>query len=199
MLEIQQNFQEAIERYGQIFEKIHNNTRDMVRPITAQENLLREGFAPTQISTPLERLVHLEEDSLQQLQNLLGFSRQLNKMNLQIQEQYTRFPEQMALVSEKLEKIEDLLLSAAAVFQSNFPEKKFVQEQFVELIKRQDDSFDRLIHYCERIANNSDNLLKRQQEITERTNKSRQNESFLFWAVVIILIFLFIFSLILKS
>jgi hypothetical protein len=205
LIEIRQLLKEMLDKDTQLLSDIQKNTSDLIRPVTAQENLIREGFAPSQMLAPLERLVVVEEDSLSHLESLLAGYSKLFTAQENMQTQYTLFLEQISLFTGKLTTMEGALLTINNMLQANLSDKKFMKEQFEGMADTQNKLFARVIHYCERMAQGLESfnasvgslgtlneLLQRQLEFSEKERKYKQTENIVFWIFVAIALVLFV-------
>ena len=194
-IELRQLLPEMLEKNSQILDSIQKNTHELIRPAIAQENLLREGFAPAQILTPLERLLALQQETLSQLE---AFVTVAHRINDNLDNSHNHLSSQVDSIGQRLSAMEKSLLTA-------LPSNNVLQQN-------QEKSIARLVHYCERmmhsmenfssvseniqtIYTNSHELLKRQQTSLEQQEIARRKENLIFWLFVAIALLLFIWLL----
>lgn len=192
-----QLLQDTSDRYSQILENVQNNTYNLLRPIAAQETLLREGFTPTQILQPLEKLVVIEEDTLHHVGGLLNISQEWRSFR-----EFTKgFFEKIDDCEKKIENIESLLIALGSALQKYLPkavshgtaEQIPILQEINERIRQSLENYTNFQHNVEKIYQKSQENLERQMQLMEQEKKYRLRESMFFWVFIAIAVVLFVF------
>lgn len=196
MNKIQQTLQEVAEKTWRLLEALQKTTHELLRPMVNQENLLREGFSPAQLSAdilhPLEKLVALQEGAYRQMQNLMNATQTNQNMQESSQKQWQQFIDRMNEWEKRFESLENVLLSLGKQ-QSHFPDRAFFSEQFSNLLSEQNKLINQVGQAFERISDpatnsegykNFERMLQRQQELL------KHKESVAFWVFAIVALFL---------
>lgn len=189
IVKVHNTLQEVFANYSHLLKNIQKNSAQTLESIKNQETLLREGFAPSQILGPLEKLIVLQEEASCNMQNLFRTSQR-------------EFLEKFAAWQQKFASIENLLLSLAANLQKQVPDKAFLQETFGEPFSEIKESCKHIEHsFCdherehenlEKLYQNVCELLGKQQQLIEQSRNYRHKESILFWCFVVVSLLLFV-------
>ena len=161
---------DRLEQCAESLENIQNNTYNLIRPIKAQENLLREGFTPTQFLQPLEKLSHIQETTSESLEQLTHSWRSFQES----QEAYQKkLLEEISKRDGVLDSLEKTLLSLGTQLQGT--EGQNLPLERMEKLLQQN---------CEILEKQYQNKQQREQK-----------ENLFFWGFIGIATFLFIFLL----
>ena len=209
----QQNFHEVLDKLFVLLENIRKNTYDVLRPVTAQENLLREGFTPSQILQPIEKLILLEEQSLQDFTIFLDRWQNCNhEENIYRNE----LREKISDWEKKIDNIDKLLLSLGVKLQNHVPGKDFFSEQIQVLVEGQKQTneqiaklnetlesrsqeFEKFTSIMKKFSENHAAFLKQQEKLfNEKEEIPNGRENIAFWIFVIAAMVLYILTFILK-